>query len=508
MSHLPAGAVILHNRPRPDARYAEADADVMDQVRVVAEAMEQIGIRHRTVGLSSLAELNDLLCASPEPVVFNLVETLEAPQDALLVPSLCRSYGKAWTGNTTACLMVTTDKWQTRVALQTAGLAVPKGVLVAVGQRVKPSLLGEGPFIVKPSGADASEGITAASVVPRAGTAMNRLVREIHRQFGQAALVEQFVGHRELNVALIQRGRRPEALAVAEIDFSAFPPDQPHLVDYEAKWVPGSFGFDHTPHILPAPLGQRQTRRVLAAALAAWEATLCQDYARVDMRLDDDGQPVILEVNANPDLSPDAGFAAALASAGLSFADFIALMLQNALGRLPASRPAPQKAPQASKDLCDIRHSLPQDRQTVLDLLAGTGKFRPNELEVAREVLDEALSQGPDGDYQSFVAELGGRVCGWVCYGPTPCTEGTWDVYWLGVDATCQGKGIGQALMQHAERDIRRRGGRLAVVETSGRDDYEQARRFYLKFGYRQASRLRDFYAPDDDKIIYLKTLQ
>ena len=503
--HLPASAIILHNRPRAEAQYAESDAGVMDQVRAVQAAMGQLNVAVRAVAVSSLAELGELLAVAPEPAVFNLVESMDHPADAMLVPSMVRAYGKACTGNTTACLHLITDKWQTRAALQAADLHVPPGVLVPLGHRVRPTLLGAGPFIVKPAGTDASEGITASSVVDRPGSAMNRLIARIHETFHQPALVEQFVGRRELNVALIQKGRHGEVLAIAEIDFSAFKDDQPRLVDYQAKWVPTSFGFNNTPRIIPAPLGKRLSQRVSEAALAAWSATGCQDYVRVDMRLDDADQPVILEVNANPDISPDAGYAAALASAEVSFAEFVGLLLGNAMAR--GKHQAAHKPSQVRPASCDIRHSVPADRQAVVDLLTNTSKFRPNELEIAAEVLDDALAKGPGGHYQSFVALVDGAVCGWVCYGPTPCTEGTWDVYWLGVDAAIQGRGIGQSLMHHAEQAIRARGGRLAVVETSGRDDYDQARRFYLRAGYTQASRLRDFYAPNDDKIVYLKTL-
>jgi D-alanine-D-alanine ligase len=505
MSDLPACVLVLHNRPRPDARYSEADAGVMDQVRAVAEALAQLGVRPSVAGVSSLAQAAQVLAGSVEPVVFNLVESLDCPEDAALVPALCRSHAKACTGNTTACLMLTTDKWQTRASLQAAGLTVPPGALVGVGRRVRPTQLGAGPFIVKPVATDGSEGITAASVVKGPGAAMNRLVAQIHEHLRQPALIERFVGQRELDIALVQKGRHAHVLAVAEIDFSAFGPDQPRVVDYQAKWVSGSFGFANTPGIIPAPLGKRLTQRVSDAAVAAWDAAGCQDYARVDMRLDGE-QPVILEVNANPDISPDAGFSAALAAAKVGFAEFVGLMLANAMARLGAPAPASRKSMAAPA--CDIRTSLPADRQTVMGLLGGTGKFRPGELDIAAEVLDEANAKGPGGHYQSFVAEMDGRVCGWVCYGPTPCTQGTWDVYWLGVDAAIQGKGVGQALMHHAERAIHAAGGRLAVVETSGRDDYDQARRFYTRFGYRQASRLRDFYAPGDDKVVYLKPLQ
>lgn len=154
-----------------------------------------------------------------------------------------------------------------------------------------------------------------------------------------------------------------------------------------------------------------------------------------------------------------------------------------------------------------VRRSRQEDRAAVIALLRATAFFRPDELEIAIEVLDEALDKGPDGHYQSYIAALDGSPAGWVCFGPTPCTVGTYDIYWLAVAPASQGKGIGTALMRHAETLIACRGGRLAVVETSGRPQYDPTRRFYERIGYRAAAELPEYYAPGDAKIIYLKHL-
>jgi ribosomal protein S18 acetylase RimI-like enzyme len=101
----------------------------------------------------------------------------------------------------------------------------------------------------------------------------------------------------------------------------------------------------------------------------------------------------------------------------------------------------------------------------------------------------------------------GGAPEGWICYGPTPCTTGTFDIYWIGVSAKSQGKGYGRALLDHAEGDIRRKQGRLVVIETSGRPLYDATRGFYLKTGYCETARIPDFYAPGDARVIYSKAL-
>lgn len=158
-----------------------------------------------------------------------------------------------------------------------------------------------------------------------------------------------------------------------------------------------------------------------------------------------------------------------------------------------------------------IRYSLPHDRAAIIEILQNTGFFYEDEIVVATEVLDDSLAKGPQGDYQSLVFEdetaAAGAVLGWVCFGATPCTQGTFDVYWLAVSPAAQGRGIGRALMAETESRIAAAGGRLAVVETAGRAAYAPTRAFYQRIGYEEAARITDFYAPGDDKVIFLKRL-
>ncbi len=171
-----------------------------------------------------------------------------------------------------------------------------------------------------------------------------------------------------------------------------------------------------------------------------------------------------------------------------------------------------QKSDQSEKsDMSEnplfIRYSEPCDRAAILALVAGTGYFRDDELPVAQEVLDEALKAGPAGHYQSLTALADGEPVGWICFGPTPCTLGTFDIYWIAVARTHQGQGIGARLLQRAEAMMRVRHGRLAVIETSGQERYGSTRGFYLKCGYHEDARIAEFYAPGDDKVIYTKSL-
>ena len=143
----------------------------------------------------------------------------------------------------------------------------------------------------------------------------------------------------------------------------------------------------------------------------------------------------------------------------------------------------------------------------VIDIVKATKFFRPMEIEIACEVFDEAAMHKPDSNYQSYVAEVGHQVAGWICFGATPCTLGTFDVYWIVVDPGQQGHRVGSKLLDFAEAKICEQKGRMIVIETSGSERYLPTRTFYEKNGYTLAADVKEFYAPGDDKWIFLKKL-
>lgn len=154
-----------------------------------------------------------------------------------------------------------------------------------------------------------------------------------------------------------------------------------------------------------------------------------------------------------------------------------------------------------------LRELAPADREAAASTLRASGVFTEEEVSIALGVFDEATADSASG-YAAFAAEEGGRLGGYVCGGSTPLTESTWHVYWICVHPRAQGRGIGRALSEHFEAAVRSRGGRRIVVETSGRPDYERARRFYEASGYRQVGRIPDFYRRGDDGVVYFKELK
>ncbi len=150
------------------------------------------------------------------------------------------------------------------------------------------------------------------------------------------------------------------------------------------------------------------------------------------------------------------------------------------------------------------------DRAHLAELLVATGAFHAGEVEIALSLFDltldaqdAAAAEVPVAlDYQFLGAFAGGRLVGYACFGPTPATDGTFDLYWLAVDPSTQGRGVGRALADRVRATVFDAGGRLLVVETSSRVDYAHTREFYARGGFIEAARVRDFYAPADDRVM------
>jgi D-alanine-D-alanine ligase len=332
--------LIIHNRPDHSLNQigcSESDAGVLEQVKAVGGAFKKLKISYRIISVGSIKEIVGVLSQTPEKIIFNLVETISGSAiKAGIVPSLCDAFDKACTGCNTQSLMLTTDKWQSKAVLAAAGLPVPRAIQVEPGQ--KPRLNFPGPYIVKPVAADASEGIDDAAIVKTPGAVLNKAVHRVHTQFKQTAVVEQYIDGREFNISVLHKNGKPAVMPVAEIDFAAFPSGKPRIVGYEAKWMEGSFEFHNTPRVVPAKISKALAKQLTVFAAKAAAAVGCTDYCRVDFRMDKKNRPFILEVNANPDISPDAGLAAAIHAAKIPYHQFIRLCLGNAAARLKSTR--------------------------------------------------------------------------------------------------------------------------------------------------------------------------
>jgi GNAT superfamily N-acetyltransferase len=154
-----------------------------------------------------------------------------------------------------------------------------------------------------------------------------------------------------------------------------------------------------------------------------------------------------------------------------------------------------------------IRPMAGEDKPAIMRILRAVPEFMPAEVVVAEEVIDSYLHDPSGSGYHVLVAEVESSVTGYICYGPTPLTEGTWDIYWMATAPERQGQGIGKALIASAEGKIKQARGRLSIIETSSKPEYERSRGFHYSRGYELVCKIADFYAPGDDKLILQKRL-
>jgi D-alanine-D-alanine ligase len=326
--------VVLHNavsaQPTPDER------DVLVQLDAVSAALSSLG--HEAIPLPCDLELNParqrLAELRPE-VVFNLVESLGG-QDRLLhlAAGILEELGLPYTGAPQQALFTATSKLWTKERLRAAGLRTPAWVaLPGPGMEGHSEPLAP-PYLIKTVWEHGSFGLEDDAVVRDDDVPVVQRLRRKALEWGRPCFAEAYIDGREFNLSLLTEGGEPRVLPPAEIDFSAFPAGKPHIVGYRAKWAVGSFEYDHTPRSFEfSGSDAGLLARLEREAVACWHAFGLRGYGRVDFRIDREGRPWILEVNANPCLSPDAGFAAALARAGISFPETVRRLLGDALRR-------------------------------------------------------------------------------------------------------------------------------------------------------------------------------
>jgi ribosomal protein S18 acetylase RimI-like enzyme len=162
--------------------------------------------------------------------------------------------------------------------------------------------------------------------------------------------------------------------------------------------------------------------------------------------------------------------------------------------------------------LMKIRPAELRDRARIHEILVATARFTEDEVRAAMDLADSAQDHPEKGEYIVHVLEepdSGPKklVQGYVCYGPTPHTDGVFDLYWIAVDPKRQGQGIGQLLLRFVENEVRRQRGRMLLIETSSKESYAPTLKFYESSGYDEISRIKDFYRIENDKVIYCKKL-
>jgi len=320
----------------PAASVDLSEVGVLEERTHVAEALQKNGYKTSLFNMNSdIKRLIQFIEEKEPDLVFNLCESVgDESTHEMYVAGLYELLGVAYTGAGAFSLGTCQNKARTKQVLSFHKIRVPKFTLYKTANEVSEDEFDlKFPVIVKPSLEDASVGIDNASVVDNFA-ALRKRVRFIFQNFDQPALVEEYIEGRELNVAVIGN-RRPIILPISEIDFSGLPDSLPHIVTYAAKWMEGTDEYKGTVGVCPAQIPIEIERQAKDIALQAYRLMGCRDYARVDMRLDKNNTLYVIEVNPNPDISDDAGFARSARAYGFSFDEIINKIVEYALERTP-----------------------------------------------------------------------------------------------------------------------------------------------------------------------------
>ncbi len=486
---------IVYNEPLP-SRYDRigegvAVASVIESVQAVKQAIASKGHDVTLIGLQppfpeAVAKLKEIKA----DVIFNLFEGFQGkPETEWLIAKAIEALGKPRTGSPSEILALCLNKAKTKELLASKGIpTAPYRLMGSEDMDVGKLTF---PLIVKPLKEDASHGISSKSVVKNIDELRDQ-VTFIEKSYGSPVLVEEFLDGLEFNASVLG-GSKPTVLPPTQIYFSDDMPG-PKILTYSAKWTPDDPCYLESRPVCPAPISEELKAKIEKLAIAAYKAVGSPSYARVDMRANEQGHLYVLEVNSNPDLSPGAGMELQASAAGIQYSDLIEKIIGMAMK-------------EHFLDQIEIRRLRHADVEKLAALTDSTGFFYPEEITVAKELLTESATKGEGSGYFVYVAESGDNLVGYVCFGQSPLTRGTWDIYWIATDPDHQGAGIGTRLLRKAEHEISRKGGRLIVVETSSRELYRPTRSFYLSRGYREMAIIPDFYDVGDGKVIYGKAM-
>ena len=307
-------------------------ATVAEEIQAVEDGISGAGFKARTINIKDDFQILMQALTTPRPdVVFNLVEWFN--DDSWLEDRVAALYDLLqipYTGSPPVALATCQRKDRTKEILQANGVPTPR-FMVVTGEPI-PRLGGlRYPVIVKPTRADASEGISEESVVENRSR-LEQQVRMILKDYEQPALVEEFIAGRELGVSVLGNDP-PRVLPLEEMDFSELPAGYRGIISFESKWDPLNEVYHKSELICPAKVSKSVARRASEMALRAYQVMGCRDYARIDIRMDRRGRLYVLEVNPNPDLSEAVGFGASARAGGLSFRQTLRHIVRSALKR-------------------------------------------------------------------------------------------------------------------------------------------------------------------------------
>ncbi len=300
---------------------------VQASAQAIGAALVASGFQIESYGLHGLEvfELLERLRRDPPDLVFNLCESMNGDsRNEPTMTGLLDLYKIPYTGNNTLALVSCLHKSRTKDILRGRGIATPPHFMIhKAADLADPKIDAlDYPWFLKLAHEDASVGITWENEVHSAA-ALRARATVMLEEFNQSVIAERFIAGREINVTMIGNGADLVVYPLHEIDFSHMPEGRPKIVSYAAKWEEGHVDYIGTTPVRLGDADAELIERASAIARATWDALALADYGRVDLRIDATGQPWVIDVNPNCDISPDTGASRAAAAAGLSYNQLI-----------------------------------------------------------------------------------------------------------------------------------------------------------------------------------------
>jgi D-alanine-D-alanine ligase len=313
---------IIYNQPGEGA--LEDELDVLEQADHIATHLAELGIEVTRKGFTAdfLNEMDALVADKPD-FVFNLVESISNKGELnYFVPALLNVNAIPYSGNPHDAIFLTTSKVIASRMMKLAGIRTAEFLFPSEFRKLVPGRR----YILKPIWEDGSLGITSDSVFYYEPGYEERFrgLSDSHW------FIEEFIEGREFNLSMLAGPDGPEIMPTAEIVFVGYDDSRPRIIDFKAKWEMDTFEYENTVREFPGEKLSRNLENSLrSTAMKCWQLFGLRGYARVDMRADSDENVFVVEVNANPCISPEGGFVSATKQANYKFTEVLSRIIND-----------------------------------------------------------------------------------------------------------------------------------------------------------------------------------
>jgi D-alanine-D-alanine ligase len=317
-------ALILINKLSENP--TQDELDVLEQAHVVEETLIELGYKTSRDFLElNMQKAKDTIVSLQPDIVFNLVEGVDGKAELIYFPTaLLESLNIPYSGCRLDSMYLTSNKVYAKEKMRANGLPTADWFLPSEIEK----LSSEKTYIIKPLWEDASVGIDEHRVLKGNDPKMIEFMNEKHNH---KFFIEEYIAGREFNMSVLGGKAGPEVMNPAEMLFLNYPEGKPRIMGYKSKWVEGSFEYENTSRTFDLKEADKPLiEKIKEICIKCWQVFKLKGYARVDLRVDENNQPYILEINANPCISPDAGFYVACSHAGHKFTDVISRIIEDA----------------------------------------------------------------------------------------------------------------------------------------------------------------------------------